>query len=484
MGHSVQIDNECMAAMQYIHEVHAKQRKQVYTRQARERASLTKALLQAIGTKLGTDLTARTEPLAAPSSQAGGQHTQALPPLSPPSSSSGSAGSLVGLPICGHQPPAAHSWGSAADAEVLHREEAARLWGQREEYTIQAAFTNQLARVDAEWKEYLLSMHKEWAAEYVAITGHQPDAAAERATGADMAALHSTAAGGDKKNWLNKAKQEQLIHTAPVIRPKAGSAMHVAGSGHAAPTSSSAILSSSAKRRVAELNEKYALARASVVAQQSEVSRWVNRQCRRMLMQVRGAARERAAAAAHEGKESRAWYGMCVVLYNAGTMVAAQGGLHLHTVGCTDSIAFLQAAVPHTAPPATAGQHELPGTPSAGRRGDSRGAVSYPAATRLQPAAGAPLPGGQKAGGGTPPSAALRLSPVTTPNSGRIPQARSAVASAGSAVQGHAFAPIGQRYTNANSARGGDAAAAGRFQLDCSASNAPAPQARRARTGQ
>ncbi len=467
--------------MQYIHEVHAKQRKVVYVRQARERASLTKALLQAIGSKLGTEVTTRTEPMTVSNSSGATSESQSLPPLSPPSSSSGAGSAVAGLPISGHQPPAAQSWGSAADAEVLHREEAARLWGQREEYTIQAAFTNQLARVDAEWKEYLLSMHKEWAAEYRAITGHEPDAAAERATGADMAALHNTAAGGDKKNWLNKAKQEQLIHTAPVIRPKAGRDMHVAGSGHAAPTSASAALSPAAKRRVAELNDKYAVARASVVAQQSEVSRWVNRQCRRMLMQVRGAARERAAAAAHEGKEARAWQALCVVLFNAGLTVAAQCGVKLATVGSTDSIAFLQSAVSGAAPDTT--KSVAPASPGraasgVGRRVDSRGGMAYPSPTRV-------LQGGGSRDTNTPPPASLRLSPVTTPSSGRIPPARSSTTSAGSAVQGHAFAPVGQRgsYPNANAARAGNGSS-GRFQVDPAASNLPAPQARRARTGQ
>lgn len=406
--------------MDYILDVHMSQRKSVLSKQSKQRASLAKAVTAAIKTHLGPAAVSK-EPLPAPTAEP----PSSLPPLSPTSHRSHAST----LPVPGYAPPAVGSAATVADVAVLQREEAAQVWTHRERYTIQAAFTNQLARIEAEWKEYLVSMHSEWEDEYKAITGHAPDQAAVAATGVDVQALKS-GSGDPPKSWLDKAKQEQLIHTAPVIMPSGAGAMR-RGAAPSAPTAPSTSLSATAKRQVAELATKYANARASVKAQQAEVARWVQRQCRRMLMQVDGAGQERAAVAAAEAKLAASWADVATLLYNAAVTVSRSSGTPLQYASTTDTVAYLREwgglgpeplATPPTPAPATS-------TPVP---------AASPPPTR-SPARATPGSASRSRQKGSPAATSFRVSPVTTPGSrraGGMPSSAGSGSGSGSGLRG------------------------------------------------
>lgn len=173
--------------------------------------------------------------------------------------------------------------------------------------------------METEWKEYLLSMEAHFAREYYSVTGCKPP---ECSTPATAAKYRDNKPGVSEKTWLSKEKQEQLIHTAPVLGPREHEkeentveGLDYCGIGISEQAAMATLrrLNSSIQTQVSDLFRRYKEARFHVLLQRNDALRWINRQCVRMLMQVDAAAVERAQVSHLQRSAMQAWDDLSVV---------------------------------------------------------------------------------------------------------------------------------------------------------------------------
>jgi hypothetical protein len=134
-------------------------------------------------------------------------------------------------------------------------------WAKNERYHLKVAFDNQRDRVDSEWATFLDRVAEDYRSQKAAIEGRtlQPQQASP--------------SSNQPRKWKTKEKQERLIHTAPVIQPKA------------------AMLS--ANKELQALDQNYAATKMQVEAQKKSALCWIQRQSSRMVLQVEGLADEK-----------------------------------------------------------------------------------------------------------------------------------------------------------------------------------------------
>ncbi|KAA0149206.1 hypothetical protein FNF29_06093 [Cafeteria roenbergensis] len=240
-----QIASECRAALNYIVDLHTKQRKDVWARHAAERSKLRRSVARHAAKHGAADAVAGAEAL------------RAVP-------SKGSSARF-------------------SDAEAQALREASANWLKSERYSLLTAFRQQVRRVQTEWSDHVQQLRDEYSREYRIVTGSDPPAS-------DFEGIAGSEVASGERNWLSKAKQETLIHTAPVLAPDARSS-RIAGTGSSA----------------AGVRDRFFEAVAGVVRQQEDAVRWILRQCRRMLAQAAAQERERLAVAMHRDSVDREW---------------------------------------------------------------------------------------------------------------------------------------------------------------------------------
>jgi hypothetical protein len=241
---SSQFDAECRAALDYIVDLHAKQRKDVWSRHDAERAKIQRSLARH-ALKYGCLPTV--------------ERAQSERPKRP-------VGAVA----------------TVEEVEVQARREASTLWLLSERCSLLTAFRQQVRRIQTEWGDYLVKLQNEYIADFRATSGGDPPAD-------DLLDFSSLSSSGER-NWLAQAKQESLIHTAPVI---------------AAP--SRAVAVHSASPTVQALRNKFRLSVQAVQRQQEDAIRWVVRQSRKMLAQADAQERERQSVFRYEDAVSQEW---------------------------------------------------------------------------------------------------------------------------------------------------------------------------------
>lgn len=326
---------EVRNAMDYITGLHAEIRQKVWTQQEAAREHLVKSItdrardyLSAVppasvvllAQKPGTLLTSPTGDATVPVAEAAAK----------PALWRAWATAKV-LPLPGWTAPLPGASACFLDAESLHREEVSALWGECEKFSIRAAMTNQISRVYAEWAEYLGELDSSYITEYRAAVGSFPDALPDGrqvdATGRVVVASDDAAASGPRV-WLEKEKQEQLIHTAPVLAPTAASRSRRSSgrSGRARHPASSTMGASSA---AASMAHRYLEVRTQTLAERTQAVASLRRNAGRMLQQVDAAALERASVAEQELGIQREWTSIATLLWNCCVLVAARHSIAL-----------------------------------------------------------------------------------------------------------------------------------------------------------
>lgn len=211
--------------------------------------------------------------------------------------------------------------------QITYLPRSLSLWGVGESGTESHFLHAQIARIETEWRDYLMAMEAHFAREYFALAGAKPPECSTPALAA-LARHRQTAV--QRRNWLQKEKQEQLIHTAPVLGPGGGSAaaggeesmggtdrldedmrkqVERVGLGVNEQQASRQVssLPSAQQHRVADLLRRYHQARHQVLCQRGDAIRWVQRQRVRMLTQVQGAAEERNLVASLTREAMYSW---------------------------------------------------------------------------------------------------------------------------------------------------------------------------------
>eukprot|EP01138_Halocafeteria_seosinensis_P001588 gb/GECG01001627.1/.p1 GENE.gb/GECG01001627.1/~~gb/GECG01001627.1/.p1 ORF type:complete len:636 (+),score=92.96 gb/GECG01001627.1/:1-1908(+) len=323
------IRKECVNALEYIVRVHAQQREEVYRRHEKERKELRSNLEKLIRQHLQTNIrdclsTLKSSYQANTSSPPNSSEPLPSLPRSPSNRSitsgnfaeEGSAGSMSSPPsVKGEAYPA-----NFHDAEAFFREQTAEVWAQGEKFSLRYAFNNQIERMETEWREYLLSMESHFAKEYFSVTGCKPP---ECSTPELASQCKQRQSQQKEKKWLNKEKQEQLIHTAPVLGPtgeqetkeEVDKGTEFCGLGVSEQSAAAMLrkLNSSVQNQVSDLFRRYKEARYHVLLQRNEALRWIHRQCVRMLMQVDAAAVERAQVTNLQRCAMQGWDDLSVV---------------------------------------------------------------------------------------------------------------------------------------------------------------------------
>lgn len=282
---------------------------------------------------------------------------------------------------------------------------------------------------------------QEYVREYRAMTGSDPPEA-------DFAGMSSGSRSKGERNWLSKAKQESLIHTAPVLAPEVGRpAAMSASSAHG-------------------VRERFQTSVAAVVRQQEEAVRWILRQCRRMLAQAAAQERERLCVARYRDRVTLEWAAIDRCVEAAGRSAAeaaAEAAAAAAAEGRSDGASSSRAGprfVGAPSRPSGTVASSAPALVSPGSRGSS--ASTSPSSGRRD--ASAPLRLGElrstafskSASGGGTDSDALRAIPERgAPANGLVPASgtssaasaraeeswRSAI-STGSAAEGSGPAPL------------------------------------------
>jgi hypothetical protein len=155
------------------------------------------------------------------------------------------------------------------------RLQATAAWGDNEKYHLQVAFGNQISRVEDEWGAYEVQLNNDYEAQRADIEGrHQPDRGMQ---------APSPSSG---KQWKDKAKQESLIHTAPVHSPTAAIPASPKRSGGGAGAGGGAGSSVAAQRELRQLDSSYRQAQQQFRTQKAAALRWIQRQADRMYTQA------------------------------------------------------------------------------------------------------------------------------------------------------------------------------------------------------
>lgn len=188
------------------------------------------------------------------------------------------------------------------------RRQADAGWVSGETFNLMEVFQNQISRINTEWGDYLDAMHREYISEKAKLEGVDPAIALAEAEAARRAA-ELERKRKKKGAWLSKEKQEQLIHTAPVLSPSSQSVRSGLSTGSASPGrphgGSPAPLSAAARRQLQDLNQRYKAARSEVELQRDDAIRWVLRQRNRMVMQADAVEAERGVQVAHMQRYSK-----------------------------------------------------------------------------------------------------------------------------------------------------------------------------------
>lgn len=143
----------------------------------------------------------------------------------------------------------------------------------------------------------------------------------------DFCGIAVSKPGAGERNWLSKAKQESLIHTAPVLAPD----MSASGFRGSASTDSAS---------GAAVRSQFKAAVAAVIRQQEEAVRWIVRQCRRMQAQAEAQERERLSVARHTDSFDVEWDSLRRAVQTAQDAVdaaAARAAAHLHAARTSPS---------------------------------------------------------------------------------------------------------------------------------------------------
>ena len=258
------------------------------------------------------------------------------------------------------------------EAERQCRADDSEVWAASEKLALASAFRTNVRRIEVEWSEYKRKLRGEYCTAFKRHSGGPmpPEVAAleaeeeVRRVAVEAAGGVSLATSSSSRQWLSKEKQEQLIHTAPVLQPTLDSSHTTLDSGtaglvdeadqgalsttggagdtdsassskghtissdaeaslkrgnvevaasraaQAARTEAEALiakLSSSRRQVLRQLEGRYSSAVQSIEVQQEEATRWVLRQCRRMLMQVDAQEMERVQVRDHESEEEKEW---------------------------------------------------------------------------------------------------------------------------------------------------------------------------------
>eukprot|EP00753_Platysulcus_tardus_P016330 PLAT5616.1.p1 GENE.PLAT5616.1~~PLAT5616.1.p1 ORF type:complete len:389 (-),score=185.98 PLAT5616.1:56-1222(-) len=209
---------------------------------------------------------------------------------------------------------------AALRGDVVVEEAALKDWALAERYNFHTAFSLQLDKVEEEWKAYTARMETEFEARAAALGGklrrHSRDEGDAASGGAP--------AGSGKRRWMDNAKQEMLIHTAPVLSPTArtggggggGRAGGGGGGGGVGGVRGAAAGRTSA--RMAALRREFAESVRAVQAQREEAVRWIMRQRTRLLLHVDVADAEARAKHALQAEEQADWVAALATLQAAG----------------------------------------------------------------------------------------------------------------------------------------------------------------------
>ena len=155
------------------------------------------------------------------------------------------------------------------------RLQATAAWGENEKYHLQVAFGNQISRVEDEWGAYEVQLNDDYEAQRADIEGRDRS----------MQAPSPSSSG---KQWKDKAKQESLIHTAPVHSPTAAIPASPKRSGGAGGGAGGGGAGSSvaAQRELRQLDNSYRQAQGQFRTQKAAALRWIQRQADRMYTQA------------------------------------------------------------------------------------------------------------------------------------------------------------------------------------------------------
>ena len=158
---------------------------------------------------------------------------------------------------------------SSSDGAVCWRErlrlQATAAWGSNEKYHLKVAFDNQISRVEDEWGAYEAQLNNDYETQRADIEGR------------DRGAASPSPVSG--KQWKDKAKQEALIHTAPVHSPTAAIPASPSRGGSGAT-------GAAAQRELRQLEASYRAAQTQFRTQKAAALRWITRQADRMYTQA------------------------------------------------------------------------------------------------------------------------------------------------------------------------------------------------------
>eukprot|EP01029_Cantina_marsupialis_P014975 TRINITY_DN3281_c0_g1_i1.p1 TRINITY_DN3281_c0_g1~~TRINITY_DN3281_c0_g1_i1.p1 ORF type:complete len:310 (+),score=61.13 TRINITY_DN3281_c0_g1_i1:198-1127(+) len=132
-------------------------------------------------------------------------------------------------------------------------------WAENEEFNFKTAFQRQMERIEAEWSSHFTRLETEYGQ------------ARERLGFAPVTNTGMGTGTGKGIKWHDKVKQEQLIHTAPVLAP-----IGVDGAfGRKKP-------SKSKQAELKRIEAQYARVRERLESQKEDALRFVRRQMSRM----------------------------------------------------------------------------------------------------------------------------------------------------------------------------------------------------------
>ena len=208
-----------------------------------------------------------------------------------------------------------------AKMEAGHRMQISEHWAQGEHVNLQVAFQHQLDRVDSEWTSYCDAMHREYCQERAKLQGVAVDqvrAEVEKELGHAGCLPMAPTPESKTGHWLEKEKQETLVHTAPVLSPSAMAAEGFDTFGKSPLSSRSRKTgprlhcrdragqpsTSHVKKSIAILQSNFLNARSKAIRQWKMARQWILRQKLRMLLQVDAQEIERRDIVEHMKRET------------------------------------------------------------------------------------------------------------------------------------------------------------------------------------